>query len=269
MAKLSSLFSHTHDDLELPEDREDLEQSITQEEQKEQLAQDKSFVADHTSRTKRLQRAAEREVQTAAEDSIRKLHVIKMGRCPSCGEHVRRHLFATICESCGWHIFDAPRSGPVRVHLRDGNAPVSGERCYVVNNGVALVLKNDVVVAKIPRGSISWIEYLWSDNEIDQRHRQVVQRVELRCGWCGELAEPEKDGFHLVHVAFGASQERYCFCCDECYDAFRTMYPSRVHRNCYERNCLDCDLCIKRYDDEAEGIRLLAKDYLSLSRKKS
>ena len=43
------------------------------------------------------------------------------------------------------------------------------------------------------------------------------------------------------------------------------MYPSRVHRNCYERKCADCDLCIKRHDDDdAEGVRLIAKDFLIL-----
>jgi hypothetical protein len=35
-----------------------------------------------------------------------------------------------------------------------------------------------------------------------------------------------------------------------------------VHRNCYERECRTCDLCVKRYDDEAEGMQVLAKDHL-------
>ena len=68
----------------------------------------------------------------------------------------------------------------------------------------------------------------------------------------------------MVHIAFGATQERYCFCSDDCYEAFRQMYPARVHRNCYERACDTCDLCIKRYRDEAEGIRTLAKDLLRM-----
>ena len=72
----------------------------------------------------------------------------------------------------------------------------------------------------------------------------------------------------FVHVAFGATQERYCFCSDECYGAFREMFPARVHRNCYERNCHDCSYCIKRYGDEAEGVRMLAKDYLTVRQKK-
>lgn len=219
-------------------------------------------------REEKLHKVAEKEVQSAAEDSLKKLHVVQMGRCPACGEHLRRHLFAVICEACGWHEFDTPRAGPVRVHLRDRGDLVEGDRCYLLKTGIALVVKNDLVIAKIPRGAFDWIEYIWSENEISQRHKQVAERSNVLCGWCGEVADPEQDGFHLVQVAFGASQERYCFCSDDCYDTFRKMHPARVHRNCYERNCSDCDLCIKRYGDEAEGARMLAKDQLTVSRKR-
>ena len=95
--------------------------------------------------------------------------------------------------------------------------------------------------------------------------------LQISCGWCGGKCDTKKDGFHLVHVAFGTTQERYCFCSDDCYEAFRKMYPARVHRNCYDRNCADCNLCTKRYGDEAEGMRVLAKDLLrapSLTKKK-
>ena len=47
------------------------------------------------------------------------------------------------------------------------------------------------------------------------------------------------------------------------------MYPARVHRNCYERSCADCNLCVKRYEDESEGIRTLAKDHLRDMRRQS
>jgi hypothetical protein len=82
---------------------------------------------------------------------------------------------------------------------------------------------------------------------------------ELRCSWCQTVANPGGDGFHLVHVAFGTFQERYSFCSDACYEAFRKMYPSRVHRNCYERDCRECDLCVKRYEDGVEGWRGLTR----------
>ena len=82
---------------------------------------------------------------------------------------------------------------------------------------------------------------------------QIVERAEQPCAWCDTPCRPEQDGFHLVHVALGSFQERHCFCCDECYEAFRRMYPARVHRNCYERPCADCHFCIKRYIDESDG----------------
>lgn len=244
-----------------------LKRSILQEDQHENLQYDKSVLDDlDGAREQRLHRAAEKQIQTAAEDSIKKLHLIRMGRCPACGEHLRQHLFASICEACGWHTFDVPREGPVRVHLRNGDETIDGERCYMVKTGSVLMIRNDLVVAKIPRDAFDWIEYVWDQTEIDQRHKQVVDRMHILCDWCNEAADPEKDGFHMVQVAFGASQERYCLCSDECYEAFRKMYPARVHRNCYERNCAECNLCIKRYGGEAEGLRLLAKDYLTVAR---
>ena len=70
-----------------------------------------------------------------------------------------------------------------------------------------------------------------------------------------------------MHAAFGTAQERFVFCTDDCYEAFRRMYPARVHRNCYERDCAGCDLCVKRYRDPAEGIRLLAREYVRSERR--
>lgn len=82
---------------------------------------------------------------------------------------------------------------------------------------------------------------------------QIVTRAEQPCAWCDTSCRPEQDGFHLVHIALGSFQERHCFCSDDCYEAFRRMYPARVHRNCYERPCADCNYCIKRYTDESDG----------------
>jgi len=231
---------------------------------------DINILADEDgSKEHRLQQQAAKEVQHAAEDSLKKLHVLQLGRCPSCGEHVRRHLFASICEACGWHTFDVPRSGPVKVHLSARERAIEGDRCYSVKSGALLVIKDDLVVAKIARDAYQLVEYVWSESEVKQRHRQVADRLNVTCAWCNSKADPEQDGFHLVHVALGATQERYCFCCDDCFEAFRKMYPGRVHRNCYERDCADCELCIKRYADGSEGMHLLAKDYLMISTAKS
>jgi hypothetical protein len=253
-------------DGEGPEDEDaPLPVGVLHQEQQEHLERDISVLDDDDrTRERRVAREAEKTVQTAAEESLRRLHLIQMGRCPECNAHLNRHLFASICEHCGWHEFDAPRSGPVKVHLRDaGGETVEGERCYLVRPAMVVVVRNEVVVARVSLRSVDWIEYGWTENELDQRHRQLAGQMDLLCGWCNQKCNPEADGFHLAQVAFGSTQERYTFCSDPCYEAFRRMYPARVHRNCYERNCAECNLCIKRYDDEAEGSRLLAKDLLA------
>lgn len=243
---------------------EDLTGPLIHDDEQEQYNHDMRIVsAQGPINEEKLQRKAEKVILSAAEDSLQRIHAIKMGRCPDCGHHVRQHLFASICDHCGWHTFEVPRQGSVRVHITDGS-PVEGERCYVMKNGVVLVVVDDVVRAKIPTSSVSWIEYLWDQQELGSRHRQVLDRMSLLCAWCNQEANPETDGFHMAQVAFGSAQERYCFCCDTCYEAFRKMYPARVHRNCYERDCATCDLCMKRYSDDEDGIRMLAKDYLKI-----
>jgi len=267
MAKLKDLFRMGPTGPETPDDDGILDSDITQDEHKHDLELDKSVLDVDAAREKKLQKEAERSVVTSAEDSLKRLHIIQMGRCPACGDHLRKHLFASICQACGWHTYDVPRRGKVRVHLRDRAQPIEGDRCYAIKHGGFLVVQNELVVARVSREAVSWIEYDWPKEEVDQRHLEVVEHMEVRCGWCAEMADPEKEGFHLVHVALGASQERYCFCSDDCFEAFRKMYPSRVDRDCYERNCADCDLCVRRYDDEAEGIRVLAKDFLLFRRR--
>ncbi len=244
---------------------EDLSGSLIPEEELEQYDQDLRIVSSPgTIAEGRLQRKAEKAIRSAAESSLQRIHTIKLGRCPDCGNHIHQHLFASICDHCGWHTFEVPRQGSVRVHLTTGQPPIEGERCYVMKTGAALVVVDDVVQARIPTSSVSWIEYLWDQQELKAKHRYVLDRMSLLCAWCNQEANPDADGFHMAQVALGSSQERYCFCCDECYEAFRKMYPARVHRNCYERDCATCNLCIKRYSDDDDGIRMLAKDYLQV-----
>lgn len=233
------------------------------EDQRAQLQRDVSLLEDKSgARSQKLQAAADRTVRTAVEDSIKNFRMVELGRCPMCGKPLFQHMGATICDACGWHQYDRPKTGEVRVHLRDSTDVVAGERAYVVKSGACLVMHNGVVVAQIPANSYNWVEYVWPEEELVQRQQEAQRKLKVQCGWCGKDTDPLQDGFHLVHVAFGASQERYCFCSDDCYEAFRKMYPARVHRNCYERDCEDCNLCQKRYDDDASEMRMLAKDYI-------
>jgi hypothetical protein len=272
MSKLSEMFGLHHDkhhesDDDGTEEAVSLEKTVLPEHQRDMLERDIRVLDDNYGmREKKVQKEAEKQVQEAAEDSLKNLHMIQMGRCPVCSAHLRQHLFATVCETCDFHAYEMPRRGSVRVHLRDGTPPVEGQTCYVIRSGDVLVMRDDVIRAKVPSDALSWIEYVWTDEEIDQRYKQLIERLKLICGWCNNPADPDKDGFHLAQAAFGASQERYVFCCDECYEAFRRMYPARVHRNCYERNCAECNDCIKRYDDENDGVRLVAKDFLRVKR---
>jgi hypothetical protein len=238
---------------------------ILQPAQEEQLSQDLSVLAleSHADSVRPL-RAAEEEIKTAAAESLERLQVVRRGYCPVCGGHLSKRLFVSVCEQCGWNTFDVPRKG-VRIHPFQKVESVEGEQCYVVKGGDVLLVRNEMVAERIPARGVERIEYLWDEGEIEQHHKQLVDRMTISCGWCNEEADPEKVGFHIVHIAFGTTQERYCFCSDECYEAFRKMYPARVHRNCYERDCKLCNLCIKRYDDEESTIRVLAKDYLKMN----
>lgn len=252
--------------LGLGEDKPDeielaMEKQILPDIQQEKLERDiEQLDDDDGQREKRVLREVQKRIQDVAEDSMKKLQFARLGRCPSCGEHLNQHAFATICEACGWHTYDVPRRGPVRVHIHARETPIEGDRCYALKTGDVLVVKQDVVIARIMSNAIRWVEYLWADHEIEQRYKQILERTEQPCSWCEKTCHPEQDGFHLVHVAFGTTQERHCFCSDECYEAFRRMYPARVHRNCYERKCADCNFCIKRYADESDGFRLPDKD---------
>ena len=212
----------------------------------------------------KIKAEVKREIQTAAALSLKRLQVLQKGRCPQCGASLTQSMFVSVCDACGWSSYSVPRRGGVKVHTRSGQV-VDGDRCYVVKDGVTLVVKGEAVLARIPARAVEWVEYHWGDGELEERRKAINERLTLVCGWCGKETSSEKEGFHLVQAAFGSTQERYCFCSDECYEAFRQMYPSRVHRNCYDRSCEGCTLCAKRYSDESQGLRTLAKDLISIS----
>jgi len=268
MERIRELLGMPHETPPPPEDNTALNIHLLHPEQKEEMESAMSILDDNEGALeKKVHQEAEKTVQTAAEDTLKKMHVIQMGRCPVCSEHLSRHLFTSVCEACGWNDYEVPSRGPVRVYLRNRPEPIEGDRCYFVKPDALLVVRNEVVIARVNRDITSHVEYIWTPEEIDQRQRRILEQMTLFCGWCNQICDPDKDGFHSVQIAFGSTQERYTFCTDECYEAFRKMYPARVHRDCYERNCADCNLCLKRYDDDVEGVRVLAKDYIKPPKK--
>lgn len=236
---------------------------LFQDRDQERLEEDLRIISEDTT-VERSQKTADKEVRTAAEQSLKRMHILQRGRCPKCGDALRQHLFVSVCDTCGWSSWSAPRVGGVRVHLVGGGEPIPGDAAYVVKDGVTILLRGETVFARFPPHAVLWVEYVWSETELKERERTLRERMRVDCGWCGQDTDAESDGFHLVQVAFGTTQERYCFCSDACYEAFRKMYPSRIHRDCYERDCETCDLCVKRYRVEGSGMRALPKDFLNV-----
>ena len=103
------------------------------EDQRAQLASDLSMLdKTDTGRSLRLQKDVERSVISAAEDSVKRLRVVEMGRCPSCGAHIYQHVGANICDACGWHQFDLPKKGGLGVEV-DREQVMKANKLYVDN----------------------------------------------------------------------------------------------------------------------------------------
>jgi len=236
------------------------------EDQEQERFDDNMRVVSRETAVERSQKTAEREVRVAAEQSLKRQHILQRGRCPLCSEALRQHSFISVCVACGWSTWSTPKEGGVKVHLTGGGEPVAGDAAYVVKDGVTVVRRGEFCHARLPAGAVSWIEYAWTKREMDERKRSLNERLFVTCGWCNKKVDTEADGFHLIHVAFGTTQERYCMCSDECYEAFRKMYPARIHRNCYDRDCEDCTECMKRYQTEGSGMRSFPKDFLTMKR---
>ena len=236
---------------------------LFQDQDQERLEEDLRVISEENM-VERSQKTAAKEVRSAAEHSLKRLHILQRGRCPQCGDALRQHLFVSVCDSCGWSSWSTPRTGGVKVHLVSGEDPVVGDSAYTVKDGVTILLRGETVFARFPPHAVLWVEYVWTEAELKERERSLRDRMSIACGWCGKDTDSESDGFHLVQAAFGTTQERYCLCSDDCYEAFRKMYPSRIHRNCYERDCDTCNLCVKRYRGETNGMRALPKDFLKV-----
>ena len=187
-------------------------------------------------------------IKEATKASIRDVKLLEEGRCPKCGRKTRQFLFTTVCEFCGWSTFITPEKGHALIHLKDGSL-VESDTIFPIIKGDVLGITDDVVRVRMPVENISYIEYAWTDEEIVERRTQRRREERVVCEWCQK--EVEQDEYvAIIYAAVGTHQERYQYCSEKCKRAFEKQYPMRVHRNCYETSCADCNECVKRYDDE-------------------
>ena len=194
-------------------------------------------------------------VQEAAKASLRDIRLMEEGRCPSCGHKTQQFLFTSVCASCGWFSFISPEEGNLNIHLKDGT-PIECGTTFDTHGGYILGITDGVVRAKVSTDNVRHIEFVWSDDEIARKRKTIAQEQAGVCSWCEKsLTEMEEDQEpRIVYASFGVSQDRFVFCSERCEDGFKKQYPVRVHKNCYNRTCLDCDLCNKKYSGEDETI---------------
>ena len=196
----------------------------------------------------------EMAVKDAARESLKDLKLLEEGRCPDCGRKTERFLFTTVCVSCGWSSFISPQEGRVLVHLRDGTIVECG-RTFDTARSDVLCIKDEVVIARVAKDYISYVEYNWTEEEITKKKAQKAREVTGACDWCTQAIKQGSEETVISYAALGNYQERYIFCNDRCHERFQKMYPARVHRNCYERSCIDCEEClVKKYDASDETI---------------
>jgi hypothetical protein len=166
-----------------------------------------------------------------------------------------------------------PESGSVNVYLDDGSR-IACDAVFDTKGGYLLCIADDVIRARVDKKNVSHIEFEWRKEEVDQRREQYRRETRGVCHWCEKpfdevfaehlkrveeakkaKRDPEKPWEAIiVYSAFGVYQNRYEFCSERCENAFKRQYPVRVHKNCYDRTCPDCTLCIKKYEGYDETL---------------
>lgn len=195
----------------------------------------------------------EESIKQASRSSLKELSMQAAGRCPDCGKGIQTFVRTKLCLNCGWASFITPGSGRTVVHTLNGQA-VECDQAFTIRDGDVLCLAEGFVVQLVPKHNVSSIEYAWTDEERARQRRQAENEKRSVCGWCQKEIGQEDETF-VDYVAFGTFQNRYMFCSEDCQDAFRKHYPSRIHRNCYETDCEECDLCVKRYENAQNELR--------------
>ena len=197
----------------------------------------------------RVSREVDTKIVEASKESVRDKKLLEEGRCPSCGHKVEKFLFTTICESCGWSEYNRPQEGRAVVHLRDGET-LTCEQTFSSPEEV-LCVTNDVVRYRVPRSQVLFIEYDWTELEIDHRRSTVTNEEQEVCDWCGKLFARGDEDARATFAAIGREQQRFMFCCDQCQHSFQKQYPTRVHRDCYNRDCSKCGECMQKFEDSS------------------
>ena len=204
-------------------------------------------IGDHRN-IKRADIEAQEVVTKAARDDFRKIKIMERGRCPECQGRTEDFVFTVVCPTCGWYTRAIPTSGQSVVHLKTGEKIV----CDTASRGgqdEILCITHGVVTSQVMRSSVKRIDHVWKAGELEQARQDMYRIRGGVCSWCekdfadSDVGDPLED-----YVAFGTLQERYVLCSEKCMSAFRKQYPPRVHRNCYETDCKDCTLCVKRFD---------------------
>lgn len=193
-------------------------------------------------------------VKDAAKSSLRDIRLMEEGRCPSCGHKSNQFLFTTVCANCGWFSHISPEEGQSVIHLKNGGTIECGST-FDTKDYYILGITDGVVRAKVSKENVEFIEFRWTDEEVTKKRRaQATVQAGIDAWTEKSLGETEEAKQVIIYAAFGPTQERFVFANRENAEAFKKQYPIRVHKNCYNRTCLDCDLCIKRFVAEDETI---------------
>ena len=232
------------------------EKQIALMDQESKVEEDISLLKEERERkvVEKLSTDVQDTIKQATRDDLRGLKLLERGRCPECGWRTEQYLYTSICTHCGWSKRITPDVGKVIVHLDDGRK-VEADKAFEVRDGVILCLKGDVITHVIMHKALAYVEYVWTEEELDQIREKRAGELKPLCNWC---FNPIKDLRKKVtyYIALGVDQERFSFCSEECGISFEKQYPARVHRNCYEQDCNVCHECRKKHDTSREKFHL-------------
>lgn len=229
-------------------DRDRLLKGVRLPETSEELEEHLSLLnAEDRAAVDRVTREVDSKIVEAARESVKDLKMIEEGRCPRCSQKVRQFLFTTVCEHCGWSSYVRSRTGRVIVHVRDGSTRVCEETIHTPEE--VLCVTQDVVRYRVPRNVVMSVEFDLTEEEIHERREQIAREERGQCSWCMKALKRSDEETRVTFAAFGIYQDRYFFCGEHCQAAFQKQYPTRIHRDCYHRDCAKCNECVKRFED--------------------